>query len=69
MDPKYCKKLVNWPKPEMGKDLAIFLIAALYYGGFLPGFSTKAASLHVVKNNSTITWTPEMEDNLWWRDP
>ena len=54
------------PKLVLGKELASFLGVASYYGGFLPGFSARAASLPAVKNNSTITWTPEMEDNLFW---
>ena len=60
------KKLVEWPKPVLGKELASFLGAASYYGGFLPGFSTRAASLHAVKNHCTISWTPEMEEDFVW---
>ena len=66
MDPEYCEKLVEWPKPVLGKELASFLGAASYYGGFLPGFSTRAASLHAVKNHCTISWTPEMEEDFVW---
>ena len=66
MDIEYCENLASWELPNTGKELASFLGAAGYYGSFLPGYATRAASLHAVKNQTHIEWTPALEDDFKW---
>ena len=36
--PSHVDKVINWPQPTTGRDLAVFLGFTNYYCEFLPGF-------------------------------
>ena len=62
--PSYVQKITEWPLPQTGKELSVFLGFTNYYCDFLPGFVNVTAELNSVKNNRLIVWTPEMINNF-----
>ena len=50
----YIDKVVSWPKPATGRDLAAFLGFTNYYCEFLPDSAKMTAGLNAVKSKKII---------------
>ena len=62
--PSYVDKVVNWPRPQTGKELAAFLGFTNYYREFLTDFAKKTASLNALKSKKFIEWTDELTQDF-----
>ena len=60
LNPSYIDKVVNWPQPTTGRDLAAFLGFTNYYREFLPDFAKMTAGLNAVKSKKIIEWTENL---------
>ena len=58
--PSYIDKVVNWPQPSTGRELAVFLGFNNYYSEFLPDFAKMTAGLNAVKTKKIIEWTEDL---------
>ena len=53
----YIDKVVNWPQPTTGRDLAAFWGLTNYFCEFLPDFAKMTVGLNAVKSKTIIEWT------------
>ena len=58
--PSYVDKVLNWPTPETGKELAAFLGFTNYYREFMPDFAKMTADLNTEKSKKVIVWTENL---------
>ena len=54
MIPSYVDKVINWPQPATGKDLAAFLGFTKYYCEFLVDFAKRTAGLNKLKSSKVL---------------
>ena len=52
--PSYIDKVVNWPQPATGRDLAAILRFTNYYCDLLPDLAKMTAGLNTVKSKKII---------------
>ena len=57
---EYVQKIVNWPAPATGKDLARCLGFFSYYRSFLPDYSKLTSDMNTQKYNHTVVWSDKM---------
>ena len=57
----YVNLVVNWPKPQTPKELAMFLGKTGYYRQFIQDYSRSAACLEGEKKKPKLIWTPPMD--------
>ena len=60
MIPQYVQKIIDWPLPENGTELARFLGFTGYYRSFIPAYSHLTNELNTMKKASKIVWNPEL---------
>ena len=60
MIPSYVDKVVNYPQPATGRDLAAFLGFTNYYREFLPDLAKMTDGLNAVKSKKIIEWTENL---------
>jgi hypothetical protein len=57
---EYVQKIVNWPAPTTGKDLASCLGFFSYYRSFLPDYSKLTSDMNTQKYNPIVVWSDKM---------
>lgn len=57
----YVNLVVNWPKPQTPKELAMFLGKTGYYHQFIQDYSKIAACFEGEKKKPQLIWTPQMD--------
>ena len=62
--PSYVDKVINWPQPTTGRDLAAFLGFTNYYRKLLADFAKRTAGLNAVKSKKSIEWTEELVNDF-----
>jgi len=62
--PSYVDKVVNWPRPQTGKELAAFLGFTNYYREFLTDFAKKTAGLNELKSKKLIEWDDKLDKDF-----
>jgi len=61
---EYVQKIVNWPAPATGKDLARCSGFFSYYRSFLPDYSKLTSDMNTQKYNHTGVWRDKMIKNF-----
>ena len=61
MQDKYVDRVLQWPKPETGKQLGSFLGFAGYYRSFIANFAWLTSEMSAKKKEKTVTWTETMD--------
>ena len=61
MQEKYVDKVLQWPKPETGKQLATFLGFCGYYRSFITNFAWLTSEMNSQKREKKVTWTEAMD--------
>ena len=64
MQDKYVDKVLQWPKPETGKQLGSFLGFAGYYRSFIPKFAWLTSEMSSKKKEKVVTWTEAMNEKF-----
>jgi len=65
MVPSYVQKIVDWPLPQIGKQLKQFLGFVGYYRGFIPDITPDITDLTFEMN--TLKRTTRRSGPLWLR--
>ena len=60
MVPAYIQRILEYKLPENGKQMASFLGVTGYYRSFFPNYSKMTNKLNALKQQNTISWTPEL---------
>ena len=60
MIPSYVDRIMDWPLPETGKDLASFLGFTGYYRSFIKEYSFLTAEMNKLKKDDKVIWTDEV---------
>ena len=61
---EYVQKIIDWPTPTTGKELAICLGFFSYYRSFLPDYSKLTAEMNTQKFSQTVIWSDKMLKNF-----
>ena len=61
MIPEYVHKVMNWPVPKSGKEVATFLGFAGYYRNFIPQNSALTNRQNGIKKAEKFLWNEEIE--------
>ena len=61
MQDKYVDRVLQWPKPETGKQLGSFLGFAGYYRSFIANFAWLTSEMSSKKKEKVVTWTETMD--------
>jgi dUTPase len=64
MKTQFVEKILDWPLPVSGKQLASFLGFTSYYRTFIEGFSQLTAEMNAHKKDLEVEWTVEMKTNF-----
>lgn len=60
MRKEYVDKILEWPKPETGQQMATYIGFISYYRQFIPDFSALTAEMNGQKKKDKIEWTEQM---------
>ena len=61
MIPSYVDRIMDWPHPETGKELASFLGFTGYYRVFIKEYSALTAEMNSMKKDDKIVWTEALK--------
>ena len=64
MIPDYVRKVMSWPVPTSGKEVATFLGFAGYYRSFIPQYSALTNRLNGIKKAEKFVWNEEIEKDF-----
>ena len=64
MIPSYVDRIMDWPLPETGKDLASFLGFTGYYRSFIKEYSFLTAEMNKLKKDDKVIWTDELKSKF-----
>ena len=64
MIPSYVDRIMDWPLPEKGKDLASFLGFTGYYRSFIKEYSFLTAEMNKLKKDDKIIWTDKVKSKF-----
>ena len=62
MIPEYVQNIVNWPRPQYGKDLKSFLGFCSYYRSFIINYALYTKDLEKMKMKDSVEWTKVAEE-------
>jgi dUTPase len=60
MIPSYVQKIVNWPRPQTGREMMTVLGFFSYYRSYVSNFASYTREMNAQRLEKRITWTAQM---------